>query len=85
MSNVVNLKPHRRGTTTTARVADDVRTGRDLRALQDLHSLCAKAIEAGGLDAAGGPTALDFTLAVQGAITGTEWRVRFYRGQAPGR
>jgi hypothetical protein len=84
MSNIVNLKPRRRGTTAAARVVDDVHASTDLRALQELQALCAKAIEAGGLDA-GGPTALDFTVAVHRAVKATEWRVRFYRGQGSGR
>lgn len=83
MSNVVNLKPLQRGATAAEPVADDVRARSDLRALQELQTLCAKAIEAGGLDA-GGPTALDFTAAVHRALKGSEWRVRFHRGQGSG-
>jgi hypothetical protein len=55
----------------------------DLRALQDLQLLCEKAHAAGGLDA-GGPTVLDLTVAVHRAVKGSEWNVRFYRGQATG-
>jgi hypothetical protein len=81
MSNVVDLKAHRRD--ETAAVADDAHAGRDLRALQDLQALCATAVAAGGLDA-GGPSALDFTVAVHRALQRTEWRVRFQRGETTG-
>lgn len=33
---------------------------------------------------AGGPTMLDLTVAVHRAVKGSEWNVRFYRGQATG-
>jgi hypothetical protein len=82
MGNVVDLKAHRRDETAAA-VADDAPAGRALRALQDLQALCAKAVAAGGLDA-GGPSALDFTVAVHRALKGTAWRVRFRRGDAAG-
>jgi hypothetical protein len=75
MSNVVELKAHQGATNEVAP------SNPDLRALQELQALCAKAIAAGGLDA-GGPTTLDFTVAVHRAIKGTEWNVRFYRGLA---
>lgn len=77
MSNVVELKAHRRNPAVAA--ASDVAESRsDLRALQELQALCALAIEAGGLDA-GGPTALDLTVAIHGAMKGTDWAVRFHR------
>ncbi len=75
MSDIVKLKVPR-GAATNHVVARA-----DLRALEELQALCAKALAAGGLDA-GGPTALDFTVAVHRAIKGTEWNVRFYRGLA---
>jgi len=77
MSNVVELKAHR------GAVNEVAAANADLRALQELQALCAKAIAAGGLDA-GGPTALDFTVAVHRVTQDTEWNVRFYRGQATG-
>ena len=85
MSNVVELKVHRSAGDTakdTVR-ADQAVTRADLRALQDLQLLCEKALAAGGLDA-GGPTVLDLTVAVHRAVKGSEWNVRFYRGQATG-
>jgi hypothetical protein len=83
MSNVVDLKTHRRDEAMVAAAAGDAATTAGLRALQQLQALCAKAIAAGGLDA-GGPGTLDFTVAVHRALKGSEWRVRFHRGQAPG-
>ena len=72
MSNIVELK--------TRRSADPA-VSADLRALQELQALCADAIAAGGLDEA---RTLDFTVAVHRALQGSEWKVRFYRGQATG-
>src|SRR4051812_2537180 len=46
MGNVVILKPHARGTTTAARMAQDAGTAADLRALQELQALCTRALEA---------------------------------------
>jgi hypothetical protein len=84
MSNIVELKAHRSAPNTVDSTADDIIVARaDLRALHELQVLCAKAVEAGGLDA-GGPTALDFTVAVHRALKGSEWTVRFYRGEASG-
>lgn len=57
---------------------DRVEGRADLRALQELQAVCARAINAGGLDA-GGPTALDLAAAVHRAVRGTEWAVRFHR------
>jgi len=85
VSNIVELKA-RYSTRDTAKDtigADKAGARSDLRALQDLQRLCAKAVAAGGLDA-GGPTALDLTVAVHRALKGSEWNVRFYRGQATG-
>jgi hypothetical protein len=78
VSNIVELKAHR-GAAPAATAVDS----QELRALQDLQALCAQAIAAGGLDA-GGPTVLDLTAAVHRALKGSEWKVRFYRGQATG-
>ena len=83
MSNVVELKARRGATDMAAEAADKVFARADLRALQDLQALCARALAAGGLDA-GGPTVLDLTVAVHGALKGTEWNARFYRGQGTG-
>jgi predicted dinucleotide-binding enzyme len=80
MSNVVDLKTHRRDDATAAVAPDDRAASAELGALQQLQALCAKAVAAGGLDA-GGPSALDFTVAVHRALKGTEWRVRFQRGR----
>jgi hypothetical protein len=81
VSNVVELKAHR--ARDIGADADQVPARADLRALQDLQRLCEKALAAGGLDA-GGPTILDLTVAVHRAVKGSEWNVRFYRGQATG-
>lgn len=78
MSNIVELKARRSATNETK-----VFASAELLALQQLQDLCEKAIAAGGLDA-GGPTALDFTVAVHRATKGTEWTVRFRRREAPG-
>jgi hypothetical protein len=83
VSNVVELKARRGATNTSAEAADKIYARADLRALQDLQILCAKALAAGGLDA-GGPTVLDLTVAVHSALKGTEWNARFYRGQGTG-
>src|SRR4051812_5593198 len=78
VGNIVELKA-RRGAANETRVFASA----ELRALQQLQELCEKAIAAGGLDA-GGPTALDFTVAVHRATKGTGWSVRFHRGEASG-
>jgi hypothetical protein len=83
VSNVVELKARRSATDTAADAAEKVHARADLRALQDLQALCAKALAAGGLDA-GGPTVLDLTVAVHRTLKGTEWNARFYRGQGTG-
>lgn len=84
MGNIVELKTHRDAATASA----------DLRALHDLRDLCTTALVAGGLDAKGldarglharGPTALDLIVAVHRALKGSEWKVRFYRGDDPDR
>lgn len=80
MSNIVNLTARQRGMAEAPPVPA---VPAHLRALYELQLLCARAIEAGGLDA-GGPTALDLTAAVHEAVKGTEWSVRFYRGQGSG-
>ena len=72
MSNIVELKTRR--TATPAGSAE-------LRALQELQALCTDAIAAGGLDEA---RTLDLTVAVHRALKGSEWSVRFFRGQATG-
>jgi hypothetical protein len=87
MSNVVNITAKRREQESSAPRPSAAADTPELRALVELQALCAKAIEAGGLDA-GGPTALDFTVTVHRAVKGTEWSVRFRRndlqsGQAP--
>jgi hypothetical protein len=74
LNNIVELKA-RRSTINTAPASAEV------AALQELQALCAGAIAAGGLDEA---QALDLTVAVHRALKGTEWNVRFYRGQATG-
>ena len=74
MSNIVELKAHR-GT------ANPVPASAEVAALQELQALCAEAIAAGGLDEA---RTLDLTVAVHRALKGTEWNVRFFRGQATG-
>jgi hypothetical protein len=74
LSNIVELKAHRSAPNT-------VQISAEVAALQELQALCAKAIAAGGLDEA---RALDLTVAVHRALKGTEWNVRFYRGQATG-
>lgn len=74
LSNIVELKARRSATSAGPASAE-------LGALQDLQALCAEAIAAGGLDDA---KALDLTVAVHRALKGTEWNVRFYRGQATG-
>lgn len=79
MSNIVELKARRARHTAAEAVADRA----DLRALQDLRALCEQALVAGGLDA-GGPTMLDLQVAVHRAVKGSEWKVRFHRGQATG-
>lgn len=73
MSNIVELKT-RRSVATLAVSAE-------LSALQELQALCADAIAAGGLDEA---RTLDLTVAVHRALKGSEWNVRFFRGQATG-
>ena len=78
MGNIVELKARRGGANKT-----EIFASAELRALQQLQELCEKAIAAGGLDA-GGPTALDFTVAVHRATKGTGWSVRFRRGAATG-
>ena len=83
MSNIVELKAHRSARDTVAAEAEAIANRADLRALQELQALCEKALAAGGLDA-GGPTILDLTVAVHRAVKGSEWNVRFYRGQATG-
>jgi hypothetical protein len=83
MSNIVELKARPRASNTIESTTEHSVAAADLRALQDLQTLCAKAVAAGGLDA-GGPTAHDFTVAVHRALKGSEWKVRFYRGQASG-
>lgn len=81
MSNIVELTARR--ARDIGADADQVAARADLRALQDLQTLCEKALAAGGLDA-GGPTTLDLTVAVHRTVEGSEWNVRFYRGQATG-
>lgn len=83
MSNIVELKARRSARDMAAAEAEAIANRADLRALQDLQRLCEKALAAGGLDA-GGPTMLDLTVAVHRAVKGSEWNVRFYRGQATG-
>jgi hypothetical protein len=73
LSNIVELK--------TRRSAASAAVSADLRALQELQALCADAIAAGGLDEA---RTLDLTVAVHKALKGSEWNVRFFRGQATG-
>jgi hypothetical protein len=73
VSNIVELK--------TRRSAVPPAVDAELRALQELQALCADAIVAGGLDEA---RTLDLTVAVHRALKGSEWNVRFYRGQATG-
>lgn len=73
LSNIVELKT-RRGAVPPAMSAD-------LRALQDLRALCEDVIAAGGLDET---STLELTVAVHKALKGSEWNVRFYRGQATG-
>jgi hypothetical protein len=73
VSNIVELK--------TRRSAVPPVLSAELRALQELQALCENAIAAGGLDEAG---TLDLTVAVHRALKGSEWNVRFYRGQATG-
>ena len=73
MSNIVELKTRRSAATPAVSA--------ELRALQELQALCADAIAAGGLDEA---RTLDLTVAVHRALKGSEWNVRFYRGQATG-
>jgi hypothetical protein len=73
LSNIVELK--------TRRSAVPPAVSADLRALQDLQALCENAIAAGGLDEA---ATLELTVAVHRALRGSEWNVRFYRGQATG-
>jgi hypothetical protein len=78
MSNVVDLTARRRAAASEA----EERPGHgsaEVLALEELEALCAEAIEAGGLDA-GGPTTLDFTVAVHRALKGSEWVVRFTKG-----
>jgi hypothetical protein len=72
LSNIVELK--------TRRSANPAMSP-DLRALQELQALCADAIAIGGLDEA---RTLDLTVAVHRVLKGSEWKVRFYRGQATG-
>ena len=74
MSNIVELKAHRGA-------ANTVPASPEVAALQELQARCAEAIAAGGLDEA---RTLDFTVAVYRALKGTEWNVRFFRGQATG-
>jgi hypothetical protein len=81
VSNVVELKARSRNPVAGARIRDVTETRSDLRALLELQALCARAVEVGGLDA-GGPTALDFTVAVHAAVQGTDWTVRFRRKDA---
>ena len=73
MSNIVELKTHRRAVCPAM--------SPDLRALQELQALCEHAIATGGLDEA---CTLDLTVAVHKALKDSEWSVRFYRGQATG-
>ncbi|HEY4171332.1 MAG TPA: hypothetical protein VGM96_31360 [Reyranella sp.] len=47
----------------------------------ELQAFCEDAIAAGGLDEA---RTLELTVAVHRALKGSEWNVRFYRGQATG-
>ena len=74
MSNIVELKTRRDAANTTPASAD-------LAALQDLRALCEDAIAAGGLDEA---RTLDAHRRRAQALKGSEWNVRFYRGQATG-
>ena len=74
LNSIVELKARRSATPT-------VPVRADLRSLHELQALCAEAIAAGGLDDA---RALDLTVAVHRALKGSEWNVRFYRGQATG-
>ena len=74
MSNIVELKAHRGA-------ANTVPASAEVAALQELQALCAEAIAAGGLDEA---RTLDLTVAVHRALKGSEWNVRFFRGQATG-
>jgi hypothetical protein len=74
VSNIVELEAHR-GASPRVPVSAEV------TALQDLQALCAEAIAAGGLDEA---RTLDLTVAVHRALKGSEWNVRFFRGQATG-
>jgi hypothetical protein len=73
VSNIVELKTHRSAVPPAVSA--------ELSALQELQALCADAIAAGGLDEA---RTLDLTVAVHRALKGSEWNVRFYRGQATG-
>ena len=73
MSNIVELK--------TRRSAVPPAISADLRALQELQALCGDVIAAGGLDEA---STLELTVAVHKTLKGSEWNVRFYRGQATG-
>lgn len=73
MSKIVELKTHRSAVPPAVSA--------ELRALQELQALCENAIAAGGLDEA---STLDLTVAVHRALKGSEWNVRFYRGQATG-
>lgn len=73
LSNIVELK--KRCSSAPPAVSAD------LHALQELQALCEEALAAGGLDEA---STLELTVAVHRALKGSEWNVRFYRGQATG-
>ena len=74
LSNIVEIKTRRNAANTAPASAE-------VAALQELQALCADAIAAGGLDEA---RTLDLTVAVHKVLKGSEWNVRFYRGQATG-
>lgn len=74
LSKIVEIKTRRNPANTAPASAE-------VAALQELQALCADAIAAGGLDEA---RTLDLTVAVHKVLKGSEWNVRFYRGQATG-
>lgn len=74
LSKIVEIKTRRNAANTAPASAE-------VAALQELQALCADAIAAGGLDEA---RTLDLTVAVHKVLKGSEWNVRFYRGQATG-